>query len=198
MPTSASRTGMTAEADGPRRCDTLHCAPRHAAIQRMVEYAPSTGGLALWVATAGAATGHCDTAGWRAAGGHRRPARCSTRPAFDTLPLPQQAGLVAHAVLHVALRHPQRLHRAAAAAWATSTCGCSTLCADAIVNSALGHLAWLQLPPATRCGWTSSAVRGAGRQQSSVRRHCWNGTSSGCTCAIDDRRPPQLGQRPAQ
>jgi hypothetical protein len=56
-----------------------------------------------------------------------------------------QAGWVAHEVLHVALRHPQRLlelqqrlgdvdHRL------------FNLCADAIVDSALGHLNWLELP----------------------------------------------------
>jgi len=73
------------------------------AVQRMVEYAPSTGGLALWVH-------HRDLPE-----GAAQPAPVSTDGAtiwydagFEELDLDEQAGWVAHEVLHIALRHVQR------------------------------------------------------------------------------------------
>jgi hypothetical protein len=42
-------------------------------------------------------------------------------PGFEALPLPVQVGMVAHQVLHVALRHPQRAMRSCAGCSATST-----------------------------------------------------------------------------
>jgi len=111
------------------------------AIQRMVEYAPSTGGLALWVR-------HRDTpdmpgppAPVVATDGHT----VSYGPAFAHLPLAVQTGLVAHEVLHVALRHPQRLRDLQQRLGTVDVLLFNT-CADAIVNSALDHLQWLQLP----------------------------------------------------
>jgi predicted metal-dependent peptidase len=112
------------------------------AIQRMVEFAPSTGGLALWVR-------HQDV-----------PADIDAPPAmtdgntvyygvaFDDLQLPEQVGLVAHEVLHVALCHPQRfldLQRLLG----DVDLQLFNICADAIVNSTLGHLSWLRLPPSS-------------------------------------------------
>lgn len=109
------------------------------AVQRMVEFAPSTGGLALWVRH------------------HDLPADAAAPPvatdgnavfygaAFETLPLPAQTGLVAHEVLHIALRHPQRfldLQRVLG----DVDLDLFNICADAIVNSTLSHLTWLQLP----------------------------------------------------
>jgi predicted metal-dependent peptidase len=110
----------------------------------MVEYAPSTGGLALWVA-------HDDLPA-------HDPADPATLPllstdghtiryaeAFERLPLPEQAGLVAHEVLHIALRHPARfldLRRLTG----NADLQLFNLCADAIVNSTLSHLGWLELP----------------------------------------------------
>lgn len=109
------------------------------AIQRLVEYAPSTGGLALWVAHR-----HQDappSAPPIATDG----TTIFYRDAFAALPLTEQTGLVAHEVLHIALRHPQRF-----LALNTSTGGADlqlfTICADAIVNSTLSHLSWLKLP----------------------------------------------------
>jgi predicted metal-dependent peptidase len=67
-------------------------------------------------------------------------------PSFERLPLAEQTGLVAHAVLHVALRHAQR-HDELKARTADVDTALFNTCADAIVNSTLGHLAWLQLPP---------------------------------------------------
>ena len=74
------------------------------AIQRMVEYAPSTGGLALWVR-------HQDLpAGDGAADAPVRTDGCTIYydSAFEALSLAAQTGLVAHEVRHSALRHPQR------------------------------------------------------------------------------------------
>jgi predicted metal-dependent peptidase len=109
------------------------------AIQTMVEYAPSTGGLALWVK-------HADLPAEAEA-----PAVMTDgntvfySAAFEKLKLPEQVGLVAHEVLHIALRHPQRfldLQRLTG----DVDLKLFNVCADAIVNSTLGHLSWLQLP----------------------------------------------------
>lgn len=108
------------------------------AVQRLVEYAPGSGGLALWMQ-------HRDD--------DEQPQAIATDghgliygAAFAGLPLAQQTGWVAHQVLHVALRHVQRyddLQRRIGDA----DLELFNLCADAIVNSALGHLGWLELPP---------------------------------------------------
>lgn len=109
------------------------------AIQRMVEFAPATGGLALWLhhrdLPAGAEAPVAATDGRTVFYG----------PAFAALPLPEQAGWVAHEVLHIALRHPQRF-LALQARLGDADLALFNVCADAIVNSALGHLAWLRLP----------------------------------------------------
>lgn len=108
-------------------------------MRRMVEYAPSTGGLALWIR-------HVDDErdpgeAPIATDGHR----IVYGPSFASLPLPIQTGLVAHEVLHVALRHAQRyldLRRLLG----DVDLELYNVCADAIVNSALSHLSWLELP----------------------------------------------------
>jgi len=108
------------------------------AIQRLVEFAPSTGGLALWIR-------HRDVDDPAAplvmTDGHA----IFYGPRFALLALPEQTGLVAHEVLHVALRHPQRaleLRRLIG----DVDMRLFNICADAIVNSALSHLTWLKLP----------------------------------------------------
>lgn len=111
------------------------------AIQRLVEYAPSTGGLALWVHHRDVASIPGTPAPMIATDGHT----IVYGPAFDGLPLPLQTGLVAHELLHVALRHPQRLAELRGQLGDVDL-RLFTTAADAIVNSALGHLAWLQLP----------------------------------------------------
>jgi predicted metal-dependent peptidase len=105
----------------------------------MVEYAPSTGGLALWIR-------HRDQQGPRA------PVLAANDgstifygPGFEHLPLAEQAGLVAHQVLHVALRHAQRRDALARLIGDVDT-ELYNICADAIVNSSLSHLSWLTLP----------------------------------------------------
>ncbi len=109
------------------------------AIQRMVEFAPSTGGLALWVK-------HHD---------HSPPSDAPAvttdgytlfyGPSFEELPLSEQAGLVAHEVLHIALRHPQR-YLEMQQLLGDVDLKLYNICADAIVNSSLSHLSWLKLP----------------------------------------------------
>jgi predicted metal-dependent peptidase len=109
------------------------------AIQRMVEFAPSTGGLALWVK-------HQDQPP-----GTEAPAVTTDGNAlfygasFESLPLAEQAGLVAHEVLHIALRHPQR-YLEMQQLLGDVDLKLFTICADAIVNSSLSHLNWLRLP----------------------------------------------------
>ena len=112
------------------------------AIQRMVEFAPSTGGLALWVR-------HVDLpqdAGASAIATDGNVLYYGTD--FDLLPLAEQTALVAHEVLHIALRHPQRLLDLRQVVGDVDL-RLFNICADAIVNSTLSHLAWLTLPRAS-------------------------------------------------
>jgi hypothetical protein len=122
-PSAAAATALAAE---PPLAETLaiheHRGTR--AVQRMVEYAPSTGGLALWVQ-------HRDDPDLLdspvATDGHT----LHYGPSFETLPLPEQVGLVAHELQQLTGDVDRQLFN---------------ICADAIVNSTLGHLGWLQLP----------------------------------------------------
>ncbi|MEO0973397.1 MAG: hypothetical protein AAFX85_09910, partial [Pseudomonadota bacterium] len=110
------------------------------AIQRLVEYAPATGSLALWIR-------HLDD---DALADQQLDAATDGEsirygPSFERLTLARQTGLVAHEVLHVALRHPQRAE-ALRQVVGDVDAELYNACADAIVNSALGHLTWLELP----------------------------------------------------
>jgi predicted metal-dependent peptidase len=155
---------------------SLHSHRGTRAIQKMVEYAPSTGGLALWIrhqdvevlpalehgsgdlravrdraTQASLGSGSADVAA--GAEGGASASACAANdgrtifytPAFETLTLPQQIGQVAHQVLHVALQHAQRA-RALERLLGEVDLALFNVCADAIVNSTLGHLAWLELP----------------------------------------------------
>ncbi len=109
------------------------------AVQRMVEFAPSTGGLALWVR-------HVDLARDAKAPPIATDGNAVYYGAdFERLPLGEQTGLVAHEVLHVALRHLQRLLELRQLLGDVDL-RLFNICADAIVNSTLSHLAWLTLP----------------------------------------------------
>jgi predicted metal-dependent peptidase len=109
------------------------------AIRRMVEFAPSTGGLALWVL-------HRDhPPGMDAPAVTTDGATLFYGSGFEALPVAEQAGLVAHEVLHIALRHPQR-YLELRALLGDVDLKLFNICADAIVNSALSHLGWLALP----------------------------------------------------
>ena len=154
------------------------------AVQRMVEFAPSSGGLALWVrhqnltAEMSAHTPSVATDGLTV----------FYSAAFEKLALPAQAGLVAHAVLHIALRHAQRfsdLERRLGEA----DLSLFNTCADAIVNSALSHLAWLHLPATsvTLERLLSSALGMVQGDESALLE--WDVEQ--LYRAIDDRRPPQ-------
>lgn len=117
-----------------------------AAVQRLVEFAPASGSLALWVAhrDVGEAESEAHAAG-------RLPAYTDGRcihytPAFEQLPLNAQTGWVAHELLHVALRHGPRF-RALQRRLGDADLSLFNRCADAIVNSALSPAPWLALPP---------------------------------------------------
>lgn len=121
------------------------------AVKRLVEYAPASGGLALWMqhrdvekpGAAGRAANHWHT--------HNRIiANDGTTiyyaQAFENYSLTVQTGMVAHQVLHVALRHSAReqsLRERLGSVDSELYC----LCADAIVNTSLEPLQWLELPP---------------------------------------------------
>lgn len=109
------------------------------AIQRMVEFAPSTGGLALWVKH------HDHPPGSDAPAVTTDGTTLFYGPGFEALPLQEQIGLVAHEVLHIALRHPQR-YLELKQLLGDVDLKLFNICADAIVNSSLSHLNWLRLP----------------------------------------------------
>jgi len=155
------------------------------AVMRMVEYAPSSGGLALWVAHEDA---DADLPLLSTDGRTLRYGR-----AFEALPLPEQTGWVAHGVLHVALRHAQR-YSELQRLLGDADLELFNTCADAIVNSALSHLAWLALPA------------GAVRLERLLARTLHVSTSDEAALlewdverlyrALDDRPPPGAAARP--
>lgn len=124
----------------PRTQASIHSHRGTRAVQRMVEYAPSTGGLALWVRHRDVDAGEAEV---RVAANDG--ATIFYGPEFETLSLSVQTGIVAHQVLHVALRHPQRMQELRRLLGDVDA-ELYNLCADAIVNSALSHLNWLRLP----------------------------------------------------
>lgn len=154
------------------------------AIQRLVEFAPSSGGLALWVAHRDAAA----DAPLLTTDGHT----VHYGPAFEALPLPQQTGHVAHAVLHVALRHAQR-YLDLQQRLGDVDLRLFNLCADVIVDSALGHLAWLQLP-AHAVQLDRFLARTLGQTQTvEAALLAWD--VERLYQAIDDRRLPASGSK---
>ena len=110
------------------------------AIQAMVEHAPATGGLALWMK-------HVDVDADASL-----PAPVANdgstvfyAPRFEALPFAEQIGWVAHETLHVAFRHVQRRAELAGVLGDVDE-ELYNACADALVNSTLSHLDWLRLP----------------------------------------------------
>jgi len=120
-----------------------------AAVRRLVEYAPGTGSLALWMQ-------HRDVETMPDARDLRSTRSASPiandgltlfyLPAFCALGLREQTGLVAHQVLHVALRHVSRRETLARQIGPVDE-RLWNGAADAIVNASLSHLDWLGLPP---------------------------------------------------
>ncbi|MFY7855528.1 MAG: DUF2201 family putative metallopeptidase, partial [Rubrivivax sp.] len=109
------------------------------AVTHLLEHAPGTGGLALWMA-------HRDLDD----DPDRGVALVQTdgrtlfyAPAFEDLPLPRQVGWVAHVMLHVALRHVARREALRALRGGVDDT-LFNLCADAVVNSTLAHVDWLE------------------------------------------------------
>ena len=126
--------------------------PRHRAqraIRRLVEFAPSTGGLALWVRHEDVGA-HDEVDDDVDGAGRHAPittdgATVRYGRAFERLDLDLQTGLVAHQVLHIGLRHAQRFLELQRRTGDVDL-RLFNVCADAIVNSALVHLGWLRLP----------------------------------------------------
>ena len=123
------------------------------AIQRLVEYAPASGGLALWmqhrdVDEVPASVLFADTDNRYS----HKPWVIGNDgitlfygPAFIDKPIEEQTALVAHQVLHVALRHVQREQELRLRIGDIDS-ELFAVCADAIVNASLSHLTWLSLP----------------------------------------------------
>ena len=123
------------------------------AIQRMVEYAPATGSLALWVRHQDVDEAESDVS----ASNDGLTIRYA--PSFERLSLARQTGLVAHQVLHVALRHAPRyleLRRQLG----DVDLELFNICADAIVNSTLKHLSWLEIAPEAGVVWFVRSTAG--------------------------------------
>lgn len=162
------------------------------AVRRLVEYAPSSGALALWMR-------HRDVELPPASGVARLSERDRREwllgndgttiwygPAFERRSLAEQTGLVAHQVLHVALRHAPR-ERELRRVLGDVDAELFNLCADAIVDASLSHLDWLELP------------RGAVPLDTLLERLLGETTSAGAGLlrwdteslyrAIDDRAP---------
>jgi predicted metal-dependent peptidase len=159
----------------------------------MVEYAPSTGGLALWV-------GHQDDTGGAndAVGGTAPPVATDGHvlhyaPAFSRLPIEEQVGWVAHEVLHIALRHPQRFAELQQRI-GDADLSLFNICADAVVNSALAHLGWLRLP--SGAVQLDRLLAGALGIEATVEAALAEWDVERLYRAIDDRRPPDRPARP--
>ena len=158
------------------------------AIERMVEFAPSTGGLALWVR-------HHDVPA-----DERAPLIATDGDViyygekFERLALAQQTGLVAHEVLHVALRHPQRLEELRVLLGDVDL-ELFNICADAIVNSALSHLTWLELPSSTV--FLDQLLSIALSERASIEKALLEWNVERLYRAIDDRRvgPRSVGRK---
>lgn len=127
--------------------------PNHrgrAAVQRLLEHAPGTGSLALWMQHRDVPADVDARGPWYAPVPLPSPVITDGRTlhytrAFDALDLDLQTGWVAHAVLHVALRHVPRL-RALRRTLGDVDAVLYNRCADAIVNTTLDPLRWLALP----------------------------------------------------
>ena len=138
------------------RCGAIQLEHRGVrAVQHLIEHAPGSGALALWAAHHDLAEGQTrpEDAGSGTLGDQPpHGAAVSTdghtlfyTPGFAELALREQAGWVAHAVLHVALRHVSR-REALRARVGQVDAQLWNLCADALVQSALAHLRWLDRP----------------------------------------------------
>ncbi|MCU0773788.1 MAG: VWA-like domain-containing protein [Ideonella sp.] len=142
---------MSAEPAAPAAAPTGQLEHRGVrAVQHLLEHAPASGALALWMR-------HCDLMSEERPPGLARGLDDLAAPvftdgrtvyyreAFSDLPLAEQAGWVAHAMLHLALRHVPRFE-ALRRRLGDVDLDLYNRCADAIVNAALSPLEWLALP----------------------------------------------------
>ena len=173
------------------------------AIQRLVEYAPASGGLALWMQHRDVdqmpARMHFVNSDNRDKDepGRRKPWVIGNDgntlfygPQFSDRALEEQTGLVAHQVLHVALRHVDREQQLRSRLGQIDS-ELFAVCADAIVNSALSHLTWLQLPKGSvHLDTLLSHVLGI-EQALDVSLHQWD--TEALYRAIDDRQTDNRG-----
>ncbi|MCK7501772.1 MAG: hypothetical protein MZW92_76070 [Comamonadaceae bacterium] len=165
------------------------------AVQRLVEYAPAS--------RRPGAVGAAPRPGRRRRRRRRAPVTTDGHTSSTQRRLRSscrcrvQAGWVAHAVLHIALRHAQRYCRR-----------CSAVVGDvdaaAVQPVRRRHRqqrrwrisAWLELPPGAVHLETAAAPRCWASTPAATRR-CWRGTSSGCTArsttAVPARSPRQRG-----
>jgi hypothetical protein len=158
------------------------------AVMRLVEVAPASGSLALWV-------GHRDVTEHeaRAHEAGRLPAYTDGRcihytPAFERLGLAAQTGWVAHELLHIALRHGPR-YRALQRRLGDVDLALFNRCADAIVNSALAPAAWMALPAqALTLPRLLDQVLGTTRSDEAALLE-WD--VERLYAAVDDRAPPK-------
>jgi predicted metal-dependent peptidase len=159
------------------------------AVRRMVECAPSSGSLALWA-------GHRDLPDEPGAPDISTDGQTIVyRPSFEKLPLVEQVGLVAHEVLHVALRHPQRFLELQRALGEVDLKLFNT-CADAIVNSTLSHATWLKLPPSAV--YLEKLLESALQRKQPVEAALLEWDVERLYRAIDDRRPAGVQERKQQ
>jgi predicted metal-dependent peptidase len=172
--------------------DEDHALFRHRgtrAIQRMVEFAPSTGGLALWVKHQDVGDSvKSDAAALVATDGNT----LFYAAGFVVLPIAEQVGMVAHEVLHIALRHTQRFLDLQQLLGDVDLKLFNT-CADAIVNSTLGHLSWLKLPASAV--FLDTLLSSALSLNEGVEKSLLEWDVERLYRAIDDRRPWQQGGR---
>jgi predicted metal-dependent peptidase len=150
------------------------------AVQRLVEHAPGTGGLALWIE-------HVDAAEPDAPLVATDGRRIRYGRAFEALDVEAQTGWVAHQVLHVALRHAQRCRQLQHLLGDVDR-RLFNICADAIVNSALDHLGWLELP--RRAVRLEELLASALKIETQVESALLQWDVERLYRAIDDRRTP--------
>ncbi|MBL8306739.1 MAG: hypothetical protein JNM33_08590 [Rubrivivax sp.] len=151
------------------------------AVQRLLEHAPSAGGLALWVS-------HQDVDDPAAPLLSTDGRSAFYGPGFDALPLAEQTGRVVHTVLHIALRHAPRF-RALQGLLGDVDRELFNLCADALINSAIAHHAWLALPAGALRLDRLLAVALLQPQAEESALLAWD--VERLYRALDDRRPPQ-------
>ena len=186
------------------------------AVQRLVEYAPASGSLALWMRhrdvdapppAARALRSERARRGIGSGRGRRTGRDVADEEggegdwllgndgltiwygaAFERRPLAEQTALVAHQVLHVALRHVPR-ERELRGVLGDVDGELFNLCADAIVNTALSHLDWLELPP--RSVLLDELLERLLGERTSADTALLRWDTESLYRAIDDRGPPR-------